>query len=68
MIISSINFSKVKSEQTETSDPHDFKKFGLPVKKYMDHVPDSAVCNEAVKLAGKKGFVNLKRVCKWSPS
>ena len=22
--------------------------------KYMDHVPDSAVCNEAVKLAGKK--------------
>ena len=26
----------------------------------MDHVPDSAVCNEAVKLAGKKGFVNLK--------
>ena len=28
--------------------------------KYMDHVPDSAVCNEAVKLAGKKGFVNLK--------
>lgn len=28
--------------------------------KYMDHVPDSAVCNEAVKLAVKKGFVNLK--------
>lgn len=28
--------------------------------KYMDSVPNSAVCNEAVKLAMKKGFVNLK--------
>lgn len=28
--------------------------------KYMDSVPDSAVCNEAVKLAQKKGFYNLK--------
>ncbi len=28
--------------------------------KYMDSVPDSAVCNEAVKLASKRGFVNLK--------
>ena len=27
---------------------------------YMDAVPDSAVCNEAVKLAGKRGFRNLK--------
>lgn len=27
---------------------------------YMDSVPDSAVCNEAVKLAQKRGFVNLK--------
>lgn len=27
---------------------------------YMDSVPDSAVCNEAVKLAQSKGFVNLK--------
>ena len=26
---------------------------------YMDSVPDSAVCNEAVKLAKKRGFVNL---------
>lgn len=26
---------------------------------YMDHVPDSAVCNEAVKLAKKRGFRNL---------
>ena len=28
--------------------------------KYMDTVPDSAVCNEAVKLAVKKGFGTLK--------
>lgn len=28
--------------------------------KYMDGVPDSAVCNEAVKLAEKKGFRSLK--------
>lgn len=28
--------------------------------KYMDAVPDSAVCNEAVKLAGKRGFTGLK--------
>ena len=28
--------------------------------KYMDSVPDSAACNEAVKLAQRKGFYNLK--------
>ncbi len=28
--------------------------------KYMDSVPDSAVVNEAVKLAQKRGFYNLK--------
>lgn len=28
--------------------------------KYMDSIPDRAVCNEAVNLAVKKGFVNLK--------
>lgn len=28
--------------------------------KYMDQVPDRAVCNEAVKLAQKKGFSSLK--------
>ncbi|MCM1541379.1 MAG: 16S rRNA (cytosine(967)-C(5))-methyltransferase RsmB [Blautia sp.] len=27
---------------------------------YMDTVPDSAVCNEAVKLAGKRGFRSLQ--------
>ena len=28
--------------------------------KYMDSVPDSAVCNEAVKIAQRHGFYNLK--------
>lgn len=28
--------------------------------KYMDSVPNSAVCNEAVKIAQKRGFYNLK--------
>lgn len=28
--------------------------------KYMDSVPESAACNEAVKLAVKRGFYNLK--------
>ncbi|MDE6516638.1 MAG: 16S rRNA (cytosine(967)-C(5))-methyltransferase, partial [Acetatifactor sp.] len=27
---------------------------------YMDSVPDSAACNEAVKLAGRRKFTNLK--------
>lgn len=27
---------------------------------YMDNVPDSAVCNEACKLAAKRGFKNLR--------
>lgn len=27
---------------------------------FMDQVPDRAVCNEAVKLAGKRGFQNLQ--------
>ena len=28
--------------------------------KFMDSVPDSAVCNEAVKIAARHGFYNLK--------
>ena len=28
--------------------------------RYMDTVPDSAVCNEAVKIAARHGFYNLK--------
>ncbi len=34
-------------------------RMGVYQLKYMDRVPDSAVCNEAVKLAKKKGFRNL---------
>ena len=33
---------------------------GVYQLKYMDAVPDSAACNEAVKLAGKRGFSGLK--------
>lgn len=33
---------------------------GVYQLKYMDSVPDSAACNEAVKLAGKRGFSGLK--------
>ncbi|MDD3279785.1 MAG: 16S rRNA (cytosine(967)-C(5))-methyltransferase RsmB [Lachnospiraceae bacterium] len=35
-------------------------RFSAYQLKYMDSVPDSAVVNEAVKLAGKRGFRNLK--------
>lgn len=28
--------------------------------KYMDQVPDSAICNEAVKLASKRGYSSLR--------
>lgn len=27
---------------------------------YMENIPDSAACNEAVKLAAKRGFTGLK--------
>lgn len=30
---------------------------------FMDTVPDSAICNEAVKLAGKRGFKGLQGFC-----
>lgn len=33
---------------------------GVYQLKYMDNVPNSAVCNEAVKLAVKRGFSTLK--------
>lgn len=34
-------------------------RMGVYQFKYMDAVPDSAACNEAVRLAKKKGFGNL---------
>lgn len=35
-------------------------RMGVYQLLYMDSIPDSAVCNEAVKLATKRKFVNLK--------
>lgn len=35
-------------------------RLGVYQVLYMDNVPDSAVCNEACKLAAKRGFKNLK--------
>ena len=35
-------------------------RMGVYQLLYMDSVPDSAVCNEACKLAAKRGFGNLK--------
>lgn len=35
-------------------------RMGVYQLKYMDSVPDSAACNEAVRLAVKKGFAGLK--------
>ena len=35
-------------------------RMGVYQLKYMDSIPDSAAVNEAVKLAGKKGFGQLK--------
>ncbi len=35
-------------------------RMGVYQLRYMDAVPASAACNEAVRLAGKKGFVSLK--------
>lgn len=32
---------------------------------YMDAVPDAAACNEAVKLAQKKGILLAERLCEW---
>lgn len=34
-------------------------RMGVYQLQFMDQVPDSAVCNEAVKLAKKRGFKNL---------
>ncbi len=34
-------------------------RMGVYQIMYMDYIPDSAVCNEAVKLAKKHGFANL---------
>ena len=52
-------FSKVKTDQMKPVI-RTILRSSVYQLKYMDSVPDSAVCNEAVKLAVKKGFGGLK--------
>ncbi|SHJ95842.1 16S rRNA (cytosine967-C5)-methyltransferase [Anaerocolumna jejuensis DSM 15929] len=51
-------YSKVKVEKMKPFI-RNLLRMSLYQLKYMDQVPDSAVCNEAVKLAGKRGFKSL---------
>lgn len=53
------SFSKVKTDKMKPAI-REILRSGIYQLKYMDSVPDSAVCNEAVKLAQKRGFYNLK--------
>ena len=50
-------FSKVKVNKMKPVI-RTILRFSVYQLKYMDSIPDSAVCNEAVKLAAKKGFHN----------
>lgn len=52
-------FSKVKSGKMKKVI-RAIMRMGVYQILYMDAVPDSAACNEAVKLAQKKGFATLK--------
>lgn len=52
-------FSKVKVKKMKPVI-RNILRMGVYQIKYMEQVPDSAACNEAVKLAQKKGFHNLK--------
>ena len=52
-------FSKVKTEKMKPV-LREILRLSVYQLKYMDGVPDSAVVNEAVKLAQKKGFYQLK--------
>ena len=52
------SFSKVKVRKMKPLI-RNLLRMSVYQLKYMDKVPDSAVCNEAVKLAGKRGFRQL---------
>ena len=52
-------FSSVKVEKMKPVI-REIIRSGVYQLLYMDRIPDSAVCNEAVKLAQKKGFYSLK--------
>lgn len=55
-------FSKVKVENMKPVI-RNILRMSVYQLKYMDSVPDSAVCNEGVRLAQKRGFYQLKRFC-----
>ena len=55
-IIDSFSKTKVKKMKPVIRN---ILRMGVYQIKYMDSVPDSAVCNEAVKLAKKRGFSQL---------
>jgi 16S rRNA (cytosine967-C5)-methyltransferase len=52
-------FSKVKVHKMKPVIRNIIRSAAYQLK-FMDSVPDSAICNEAVKLAQKKGFYSLK--------
>ncbi len=52
-------FSKVKINKMK-APIREILRSSVYQLKYMDGVPEAAVCNEAVKLTQKKGFYNLK--------
>ena len=53
------SFSKVTVDKMKPPI-RDILRSAVYQLRYMDSVPDSAVCNEAVKLTQRKGFYNLK--------
>lgn len=52
-------FSKVKTDKMKPVILN-ILRMSVYQMKFMNHVPASAVCNEAVKLAAKRGFFQLK--------
>ena len=52
-------FSSVKIEKMKPV-VREILRSSVYQMKFMDRVPDSAICNEAVKLAQKRGFYSLK--------
>ncbi|SDB16097.1 16S rRNA (cytosine(967)-C(5))-methyltransferase RsmB [Eubacterium oxidoreducens] len=55
-LIEQVSATKVKKMKPQIRT---IIRMGAYQLKYMDAVPDSAACNEAVKLAKKKGFASL---------
>ncbi len=53
------SFSKIKVDKMKPPI-REILRSAVYQLRFMDRVPDSAVCNEAVKLTQRKGFYNLK--------